>query len=354
MSFRTTTRFAILFAIACLGTSTMQAYGQNSASLQSVNQSYLLTADDGGDTTLTDSLSALLAGGSLDFGLASMGNFSLNSNTAMGGATAIDPGDVMVTARLANAQFDVQIDTAMSVVAGQSSEIQLSYSFASSLGINVAQLSLGGQSVIGDGAINVMTEIEDDIGFFTLETTNTSPFGEAILSAADLIDVTTTVSVSAPAGSGVTACDFNNDAQCDITDLDLLYANFGGAAMFDVNSDGIVNPADIRPWLTAASSPMNPYLGGTKTFRVGDLNLNGEIDSADLGLLLNNFGDDSGLLFGAGNLNNDTNVDSADLGDLLNNFGFASATTAAVPEPAAFSLIAIAMLSLFSCCGRRR
>ncbi len=49
---------------------------------------------------------------------------------------------------------------------------------------------------------------------------------------------------------------------------------------------------------------------------VGDLNGDGVVDGADLGILLNNWGGD-----GVGDLNGDGVVDGADLGILLNNWG---------------------------------
>ena len=59
-------------------------------------------------------------------------------------------------------------------------------------------------------------------------------------------------------------------------------------------------------------------------FVIGDANLDGDVNSTDLGLLLNNFGDNTGLGWGSGNLNADSDVDSTDLGLLLNNFSFNS------------------------------
>lgn len=120
-------------------------------------------------------------------------------------------------------------------------------------------------------------------------------------------------------GGGGLTCDLNADGQCDSADLEVLQGSPTTAA-------------DVSDWLAAASDPANPYLGGTKTFLVGDVNLDGGIDSTDLGLLLNNFGGTG--LYGAGNLNVDEAIDSTDLGLLLNNFG---ASSVAVPEPTALS-----------------
>jgi len=111
---------------------------------------------------------------------------------------------------------------------------------------------------------------------------------------------------------------------------------------FDVDGSGVVDGGDIGAWLTAASAA-----DGTLTFSVGDLDLDGDIDSTDLGQQLNNFGDMSGLPYSAGNLNDDVNVDSTDLGLLLNGFGFTSASAvAAVPEPGTLSMLLIAAMGL--------
>lgn len=136
-------------------------------------------------------------------------------------------------------------------------------------------------------------------------------------------------------------CDFDADGQCDIVDLDLLYGAWGTAGAFDVDSNGSVDDGDIGAWLDAASDPLNPYLGGTKTFVIGDVNLDGNVDSTDLGLLLNNFGDTNGLLYGAGNQNDDMDVNSTDLGLLLNNFGATSSS--AVPEPTSLAMLLAAV-----------
>ncbi len=163
------------------------------------------------------------------------------------------------------------------------------------------------------------------------------------------------VSFGTPVVGGL-ACDFNADDACDLTDMDLLYQNFGGDLSYDVNGDDTVDSGDIPDWLTAASDPENTYLGGEKTFRNGDTNLDGEVNSADLGLLLNNFGNTSGLTYGEGNLNGDLNVDSSDLGQLLNSFGFASSAAAAsaVPEPNALALLMGSLIGLAGFRRRRR
>lgn len=139
-------------------------------------------------------------------------------------------------------------------------------------------------------------------------------------------------------------CDLDGDGQCDLVDIEMLVDEIG--------SGGPAVEADITTWLTDASSSANPYLGGTKTFKLGDADLDGDVDSIDLGLLLNNFNSTTNLDWMQGNMNGDGAIDSLDLGLLLNNFNFTSATSAAaVPEPSSLSLVLLAMLGVF---GRSR
>ncbi len=151
-------------------------------------------------------------------------------------------------------------------------------------------------------------------------------------------------------------CDADADGDCELDDLNQLYdaiGDTGGA--FDLDGSGTVDGDDITKWLELASDSSNGANPNGNTLKPGDVNLNGSVDSADLGLLLNNFGSTSGAYYGAGNLNGDASVDSADLGMLLNNFGFTSAaSTSAVPEPGTLSLMMTAMLGLFGATRRRR
>lgn len=140
-------------------------------------------------------------------------------------------------------------------------------------------------------------------------------------------------------------CDFDGDGQCELADIDMLYGNWGAVGgQFDLDGSGVVDSGEIGAWLGGASSASNPYNAAGNTFLIGDLDLDGDIDSTDLGVLLNKFGDMTGLLYGAGNLNDDMNVDSADLGLQLNGFGFTSAASSVVPEPQMLPLLAFAIL----------
>lgn len=151
-------------------------------------------------------------------------------------------------------------------------------------------------------------------------------------------------------------CDADGDGDCDQPDIDALYAAFGSAGPLDLDSSGAVDESDIALWLAAASDPSNPYKtasGGTASdvYVLGDVNLDGDVNSTDLGQLLNNFGDASTTTWSIGNLNGDPFVDSADLGLLLNNFGAASAS--AVPEPNAMSILWLGITGLLLVRKRR-
>ncbi len=152
-----------------------------------------------------------------------------------------------------------------------------------------------------------------------------------------------------------TSCDYNSDGSCTPDDLDLLYDNIGTAnTQFDADLDGDVDADDIGAWLTLASDTSNPFNTNAKTFVVGDVNFDGSVGSQDLGVLLNNFNDETGKKFRDGNLNGDMAINSSDLGLMLNNFGVTSASAAAVPEPAGLALFGFGFLSLLGLARRRR
>ncbi len=147
-------------------------------------------------------------------------------------------------------------------------------------------------------------------------------------------------------------CDYVDTGNgCNIDDINALYAGTNGAPT-------PLTDAAIADWLTQASSPQNVAKAeASDVYRAGDTDLNGDVLSNDLGVLLNNFLDNSGLGWGSGNFNSDTSVNSTDLGALLNNFGFTSASAssaAAVPEPNAFALFGLAGLCMLRTLRRKR
>jgi len=138
-------------------------------------------------------------------------------------------------------------------------------------------------------------------------------------------------SLQIPIVSGL-ACDFDADGDCEIDDLDALYSEIAA---------GTATSADIVGWLADASDPSNTgLLNPADELVLGDVDLDGDVGSTDLGLLLNQFNSTSGPGWSGGDLNADLNVDSTDLGLLLNEFGHASAAASAVPEPSSPCLVA--------------
>lgn len=132
-------------------------------------------------------------------------------------------------------------------------------------------------------------------------------------------------------------CDLDGDGDCDSLDIDLLYAVDG----------------DIDTWLTQASDPSNPAKAdAADQYILGDVNLDGDVDSTDLGVLLNNLNTthaEASMWIG-GDLNDTGEVDSTDLGLLLNNFRF---TSTAVPEPHALALLSVGLIAILRNRGRK-
>lgn len=141
-------------------------------------------------------------------------------------------------------------------------------------------------------------------------------------------------------------CDADTDMDCDLVDIDLLYDAFGTmGGPLDLDGSGSVDADDIDEWLAAASVTGNPYKADpADMYLLGDADLNGDVNSSDLGLLLNSFQATSNVKWNQGDFDGDGDVDSVDLGLLLNNFGSTSVSTAVVPEPSVLSLLSIGLL----------
>ncbi len=83
---------------------------------------------------------------------------------------------------------------------------------------------------------------------------------------------------------------------------------------FDANTAPTIGSGSIGYFKTSGSANFTAYVPGAPAV-VGDLNGDGIVTGADLGMLLGNWGGS-----GVGDLNNDGNVDGADLGLLLANW----------------------------------
>jgi hypothetical protein len=132
-------------------------------------------------------------------------------------------------------------------------------------------------------------------------------------------------------------CDFDNDSDCDLTDLNLLLAEGpiasgvtvtpGQNDQFDLNSDGVIDPADRDQWLTSAATEN----GFASAYKPGDSNLDGFVDGSDF----NNWNAHkftATLRWDEGDFDSDGSVDGSDFNQWNAN-KFTSSDGSAVPEP---------------------
>ena len=133
------------------------------------------------------------------------------------------------------------------------------------------------------------------------------------------------------------SCDFDGDLDCDIDEVDNLFAQLGGSnPLFDLDNSGMVDNDDVTEWLLQASAA-DP-LG--RTFVRGDANLDGSVGGSDFTALATNFGTVGA--WGSGNFVVDAApgggiIGGSDFTALATNFGFTSATASGVrlePGPA--------------------
>ena len=149
---------------------------------------------------------------------------------------------------------------------------------------------------------------------------------------------------------GPNPCGLGGDETCNTADLDALYAVFNSIvpptdALFDLNSDNLVDAADLNEWLSLAATEN----GHSSAYLRGDTDLDRNVDLADYSALASNF-DPTGSLglhgWDHGNSDGDNDVDLADYNVLASNFSPAGYGDAAVPEPTSLCLLLTAMLLL--------
>lgn len=154
---------------------------------------------------------------------------------------------------------------------------------------------------------------------------------------------------------GHSSCNLNRELVCDIADVDALVASgdlstgydaptVGKGVRFDLNDDGLVNSQDIDTWLANAAAEN----GTSKSYLLGDSDLDGIVGSRDLNTLALNWNNDAEK-WSDGDFNGDGKVGSADLNLLALNWQAASA--APVPESQNGWPVAL-ILSVF--CLRKR
>ena len=130
------------------------------------------------------------------------------------------------------------------------------------------------------------------------------------------------------------AADFDGDGQLSGFDIDLLSGAIGsGEMMFDLDGNGAVEEEDRRIWV-------EDLLG---TF-FGDADLNKEVEFADFLSLSRNFSETGGWT--EGDFDGSGDVQFADFLLLSSNFGKSATAVAAVPEPNAFILVLVGLVSL--------
>ncbi len=140
--------------------------------------------------------------------------------------------------------------------------------------------------------------------------------------------------VDGPMGVVSPRGDFDGDGDVDADDIDLLFANLGGADLsYDLTDDGLVDSADVDEWVFNVV-PIGANIGTV----YGDFNLDGAVDAGDLALLGTNFGAAGSFGWADGDANGDGVVDAGDLALLGSNFG---TVVHPVPEPVTMSLLAI-------------
>ena len=127
-------------------------------------------------------------------------------------------------------------------------------------------------------------------------------------------------------------CDFSGDGLCDGADINMMMNEAAtGGNETDLTTDGIVNNADRDMWLSLAGSENG--FGGS--LLVGDSNLDGEVNAADLNNLAKTWQSRSVFDWTRGNYSVDGSlgVNSGDLNALAVNWQRSSLLAAtAVPE----------------------
>jgi hypothetical protein len=150
----------------------------------------------------------------------------------------------------------------------------------------------------------------------------------------------------AEGGGGLTG-DFNDNGVLDAADIDDLTGQVAGGTnpvAYDLNSDSLVNAADMTVWV---KDLFNSWMG--------DANLDGQFNSGDLVSVLASGTYEVAVasVWSTGDFTGDGRTDSSDLVAALADGGYEAgprAATAAVPEPATSLLL----LSALACLAVRR
>ena len=145
--------------------------------------------------------------------------------------------------------------------------------------------------------------------------------------------------------------DFNADGVLNCLDIDALMRSIVSGdndVTLDLTGDSVVDLDDRDAWLTAAATAN----GFGEPYRLGDVNLDGTVDAADLNQLgVHWLGEHSGWC--QGNVDDDIRVNANDLNALGINWQqsipLAASAAGSVPEPRSALLIALCAWVLFAC-----
>ena len=163
-------------------------------------------------------------------------------------------------------------------------------------------------------------------------------------------------------------CDFNRDGNCNLTDMNRLFAQgdlttgtVAGAAPYDLDNNRKLDQTDIDLWLDL-SAETNGYgsIGSGRNYRRGDTDGLGtkspahrDVDITDFNALADHFDDtgdgnpNNGPFWNQGNFDGDDDIDITDFNFLASNFaaaGYAGSLT--VPEPSSLVLSALGLLAM--------
>jgi hypothetical protein len=236
------------------------------------------------------------------------------------------------------------------------------------------------QAFFGDsgGAVFINGRLSGVIVSVTLAGGQSAPGNPALFGsqsyALDLSSYRQQIVSVTGTGSGASRLgDFNGDGNVNAADIDILAANLRNNTTTpdeDVNGDSVVNNCDLN-YLVGRLVDINGggELGAHGT-HYGDANLDGKVNSMDLGIYLQHSGQPGAMATWA-NANfpdgsNNTVVGGEDLLDVIQNFGDTGPNLAAngaadaiinsvtiVPEPATLTLAACGIL-IFAAARRRR
>jgi hypothetical protein len=162
-------------------------------------------------------------------------------------------------------------------------------------------------------------------------------------------NITIRTNADASGGGGVTG-DFNGNGVLDLPDVDDLTGQSAGGtnpAAYDLNSDSLVNDGDVGVWVKDLANSW-----------IGDANLDGEFNSADLVNVLasGTYEADVPSVWSTGDFNGDGRTNSSDLVAALSDGGYElgpRAAVAAVPEPSSCALLICGLLGWLGARKRR-